>query len=116
MMYLLYKVIDILIINDYEDKLRTSELQFAFKSEHSTNMCTSIFKEVCSYYTSRNTDVFVCLLDASKAFDRVHYGKLFELLRKRNLPPLISIPHPAQLGHLGLWLVPPALPLLLYPD
>ena len=52
-------------------------------------MCTSIFKEVCSYYTSRNTDVFVCLLDASKAFDRVHYGKLFELLRKRNLPPLI---------------------------
>ena len=85
----LCKVIDILIIDKYSEKLLTSELQFSFKSEHSTNMCTSIFKEVCSYYKARNTDVFVCLLDASKAFDRVHYGKLFELLNKRKVPVIV---------------------------
>ena len=85
----LCKVIDILIIGDYQDNLVTSELQFSFKPEHSTNMCTSIFKEVCSYYNARNSDVYVCLLDASKAFDRVHYGKLFALLEKRNLPVLV---------------------------
>ena len=49
-------------------------------------MCTSVFKEVCSYYKAPNTDVYVCLLDASKAFDRVHYGKLFKLLSKRKIP------------------------------
>ena len=47
----LCKVIDILIIENYNEKLITSELQFAFKSEHSTNMYTYIFKEVCSYHT-----------------------------------------------------------------
>ena len=44
------------------------------------------FQRSCSYYKARNTDVDVCLLDASKAFDRVHYGKLFKLLEKRKLP------------------------------
>ena len=52
-------------------------------------MCTTILKEVCSYYQYRNTDVFVCMLDATKAFDRVHYGKLFDLLRKRKLPATV---------------------------
>merc|ERR1712237_305329 len=82
----LCKIIDLIIIDKYSDKLITSELQFAFKSDHSTSMCTSIFKDVCSYYQARNSDVYVCLLDASQAFDRVHYGKLFQLLSKRNIP------------------------------
>ena len=82
----LCKVIDLIIIDKYSEKLITSELQFAFKSDHSTNMCTAIFKDVCSYYQSRNSDVYVCLLDASKAFDRVHYGKLFKLLYERKIP------------------------------
>ena len=30
--------------------------------------------------------MYACLLDASSAFDRVHYGKLFDVLMKRNMP------------------------------
>ena len=52
-------------------------------------MCTSILKEVCNYYKSKGSEVFVTLLDATKAFDRVHYGKLFRLLEKRNIPVLV---------------------------
>ena len=52
-------------------------------------MCTSVLREVCSYYKSSNTDVYICMLDASKAFDRVHYSKLFHLLRKRKMPPTV---------------------------
>ena len=52
-------------------------------------MCTTVLKEVCSYYVSRGSDVYICLLDASKAFDRVHYGKLFDLLKSRNIPVLV---------------------------
>ena len=48
------KIIDIVIINKYKDKLVTSELQFAYKSEMSSIMCTTILKEVCSYYQYRN--------------------------------------------------------------
>ena len=46
-------------------------------------MCTALVKEVVSYYNGRNTNVYACLLDATKAFDCVRYDKLFELLLKR---------------------------------
>ena len=29
---------------------------------------------------NNNTNVYACKLDASKAFDRVHYGTLFEMV------------------------------------
>ena len=45
--------------------------------------------ETVSYFTTRHTDVYACLLDASKAFDRVNFGKLFMLLLERNMPSLI---------------------------
>ena len=85
----LCKLIDLIIIDKYGDKLITSDLQFAFKGEHSTTMCTAVLKEIASYYNSRKSDVYLCMLDASKAFDRVHYGKLFALLRSRKLPAIV---------------------------
>jgi len=59
----------------------SSELQFGFKANHSTNMCSMVLKETISYYKQHQT-----FLDASKAFDRLHYCKLFRLLLKRQLP------------------------------
>ena len=41
---------------------------------------------ICSYYKSRRTNVYIiCMLDASKAFEREHFGQLFNLLREREL-------------------------------
>ena len=34
----------------------------------------------------RGSNVYAYLLDTSKAFDRVHYGKLFSLLLNRKMP------------------------------
>ena len=53
----LCKVVDIIVINKHRDKLFTSNLQFAFKPEHSTNMGMTVLKEVASYYNSRKTNV-----------------------------------------------------------
>ena len=47
-------------------QLQTSELQFAFKSDHSTVMCTSVLKEIISHYSSRDSNNYICLIDASK--------------------------------------------------
>ena len=85
----LCKLIDLIVIDKYGDKLITSDLQFAFKGEHSTTMFTTVLKEIASYYNSRKSDVYLCMLDASKAFDRVHYGKLFALLQSRKLPAIV---------------------------
>ena len=58
--------------------LKSSDLQFGFKSESSTTACTFVFDEAVNYYNRNGSDVHVVLLDASKAFDRVDHIKLFK--------------------------------------
>ena len=41
--------------------------------------------EIINQYKMKGSNVYSCMLDASKAFDRVHFGTLFRLLLKRNL-------------------------------
>ncbi len=83
------KLYDLILIDKCGKQLRTSDLQFSFKSKHSTVMCNLMMKETVKYYNNRESDVFACFLDASKAFDRLKYDKLFEILLKREMPPII---------------------------
>jgi hypothetical protein len=39
---------------------------------------------------NHDSSVFCTFLDASKAFDKVHYWKLFSVLLARNIPALIT--------------------------
>ena len=48
-----------------------------------------VLNEIIEYYHSYNTDTFVMMLDASKAFDRVNYYHLFNLLVNKRLCPMI---------------------------
>ena len=83
------KIFDVIILNRYSNMLATSDMQYAFKDKHSTVMCTLVLKEVVRYYSNHSTDVFSCFVDATKAFDRVRYDKLFTLLIDRGLPPIV---------------------------
>ena len=82
------KVIDWLILTMNKNTFLTNDLQFAFKANSSTSMCTLALKEVASYYEEKGGKVFCTLLDASKAFDRLRYDKLFTILEARKLEPL----------------------------
>ena len=70
----------------YDDFLYTSEMQFGFKQNHSTVLCSLMYKEVVSNYFQNGSNVYSCLLDASKAFDCIHFGKLFAILIERKIP------------------------------
>ena len=37
-------------------------------------------------YNSNGSNVYSCLLDASKAFDKIHYRKLFSVLLRKDVP------------------------------
>ena len=69
-------------------RLITDDLQFGFKENSSTIICTQLLIETIKYYNSNNTDCFMLLLDASKAFDRIEYSTLFNNLRNPNMCPV----------------------------
>ena len=72
------KVIDLVILNRHQEAFNSSDLQFGFKSSHSTNHCTFVAKEVIAYYINNGSDVFSCAIDMQKAFDRVDLTKLLK--------------------------------------
>lgn len=80
------KIFDNVVLIKYRHLLSTCDLQFGFKKKHSTQMCTMVLKETLSYYLSNRSNVFCTFLDATKAFDRINYCKLFNLLLCRSLP------------------------------
>ena len=80
------KLMDIIMMATCGNSLDTSELQFAYKPGHSTTMCTTVMKEVIQHYKNNDSDVYLCFLDASKAFDRISYETLFGILIDRKFP------------------------------
>ena len=64
-------------------------MQFGFKSGVSTTQCTWVVNEVTNYFMRRGTAVNVCLLDCSKAFDKVKFDTLFQKLIEKGLPPIV---------------------------
>jgi len=72
-----------------KDCLKTDDLQFGFKVNSSTTLCSTILNEVNSYFTKTGGQVYALFLDASKAFDRVDFIKLFQLLIVRGLNALL---------------------------
>ena len=48
-----------------------------------------IFLLINCHYINNGSSVYACLLDAYIAFDRVHYGKLFDILLSKDIPKCI---------------------------
>ena len=83
------KLLDYIILDKIMSCIKSSDLQFAYKSEFSTTMCSFLVIETIQYYRSQGSNVYAVLLDASKAFDKVQYNKLFKLLIKRKVCSII---------------------------
>ena len=85
----LCKVLDKIILRKYGDLLSTCDLQNGFKVHGSTNACTFMVKETIQYYLKNGSNVYGTVLDATKAFDRIDFCKLFREVIKRKIPPLV---------------------------
>ena len=82
------KMFDLVIIN-HEGRygLKTDCLQFGFKCNSSTVLCTGTLQETICHFVNGGCNIFGLFLDATKAFDRINYVKLFRLLLKKDMDP-----------------------------
>ena len=74
----LSKVFETALLSKLASVFETSDYQFGFKSHHSTDLCIYTLKEIVEYYKFHSTSVYICFMDASKAFDRVNHLTLFK--------------------------------------
>ncbi len=84
------KMVDKILLTKCQSVFLTSDFQYGFKKKHSTNQCTFVVNEIIQYYNNNGSNVLLTLLDASKAFDRVQYIKLFRLLLSKNICPIVA--------------------------
>ena len=75
---LLSKLFDHCIICNQYEFLSSDDLQFAYNSKISAIHCVNSINETVNYYINNSGKVYVCTLDASKAFDRVNLLTLFK--------------------------------------
>ena len=66
--------------------LKSDELQFGFKPNHSTSHAVYALKSSINYFTQRDSNVYVAYLDFSKAFDTISHCGLFLKLMDRKVP------------------------------
>ena len=83
------KVLETIFVNKYLHLLNTTDNQYGFKEKHSTDLCIFTLKEIIEHYNRRSSPVYVCFIDASKAFDRLNHWTLFKKLLIRNIPLLM---------------------------
>ena len=84
------KILDNILLFSNTNVFSSSDLQFGFKEKHSTTHCTFVAQEVINYYTKNKSSVYCVLLDASQAFDRVEYVKLFKVMLNKNICPVVA--------------------------
>ena len=83
------KLFEMCLLRLLSDFLTTSDLQFGFKKGLGCRDAIFSLQFVVEYFVKHGSTVNVCLLDMSKAFDKLNHYVLFVKLMKRGVPGLI---------------------------
>ena len=83
---LVLKIFDWVVLLLFDKNLSTDELQFGYQEKTSTTMCTWLAVEVIDHYMRHGSEVFVGVMDMTKAFDNVKQSLLFQKLIYRKVP------------------------------
>ena len=67
--------------------MATSDYQFGYKENFSTSLCSFLVTETIQYYRSQGSNVYMVLLDCTKAFDKIQHTKLFKTLIEKDICP-----------------------------
>jgi hypothetical protein len=85
----LFKVFEWVIKQKIEKLVPLSDHQHGFRKNYSTITACLTLKETISYYIKKNSNVYACFLDLTKAFDNVDHAILIEKLKVLKIPNYI---------------------------
>lgn len=80
------KILDSVLNRYLGGHLCLNDAQFGFRAGLSTESAILSLKHTVRYYTQRNTPIYACFLDLSKAFDLVDYNLLWKKLSETGMP------------------------------
>ena len=80
------KVLEQVLLSRLSKYLRAADSQFSFKQAHGTEMTIFVLKQTVDFYRNQDILVYMCFLDAKKAFDRVNHWTLAKKLLDINVP------------------------------
>jgi hypothetical protein len=83
------KVFELCLQSIFMSFFNTDDLQFGFKKNTSCNDAILTAKAAINYYTTNGSTVTACVLDLSKAFDKVNGFGLFLKLMDRSVPVVL---------------------------
>ena len=84
------KLFDLIFIEKQKTFLYSDPLQFGFKREKSTTICTQLLTGIANKFVNEGSTCYTMLLDMSKAFDKVNHAKLFRIMLDRKMDPLYT--------------------------
>ena len=85
----LLKLFDWVLLLVYKKNFQLDKLQFSYQQSCSTTMCTWMIVEAMDYFIRNGSDMYVCVMDMSKAFDNVKHSMIFRKLMERGVPAII---------------------------
>ncbi|KAJ2941053.1 hypothetical protein O0L34_g13183 [Tuta absoluta] len=80
------KILERLLQPELLKNVEIDEAQFGFRSGVSTDSAIASLKHTVDYYVERETSVYACFLDLSRAFDLVNYDILWNKLHDSGVP------------------------------
>lgn len=81
------KILERLLQPELLKYIKVDDAQFGFRPGLSTDSAIFSLKQIVGHYTSRETSVYACFLDLSRAFDLVNYDILWSKLACLKVPP-----------------------------
>ncbi|CAF0759118.1 unnamed protein product, partial [Brachionus calyciflorus] len=78
-----------IILNRIEKSHLDHEKQFGFKKKSSCQHATFVVKQAIKYFKQKNKLLYLCAIDASKAFDKVNREALRNKMKTKNIDPAI---------------------------
>ena len=83
------KILELIIIEKCPSLKSNNTSQFGFTANSSTLHAEAILLDTVQYYNSQKSPVYICSLDAEKAFDCCNWLSLFQKLSQKDIPNIV---------------------------